>query len=76
MSANLAAMFQYLAESVQERAARRVEERREKGELMGPAPFGYRLVDGKHVPNPAEDLATVIETWRASESVPRRRAGA
>jgi DNA invertase Pin-like site-specific DNA recombinase len=60
----LGSVYAWQAEWTQERMIEATAIRRENGHHIGPAPYGTRVVDGKLVPNPAEDIRVVIDAYR------------
>ena len=60
----LSSIGEYFAESTRERAHVTMANRRARGDALGPPPFGWRTVQGKHVPNPAEDVAVLVAAYR------------
>lgn len=67
--ANMAAVFaQMEREIAAERMAAAVAERRERGDAMGQAPYGHRIVNGRTVVRPDEPLQAVIDAFREAGS--------
>lgn len=64
----LAQVNQWQAEWTQERAKEVSAVRRARGDHMGPAPYGFQVVDGKLRDRPGEELERVIEAYRAEGS--------
>jgi DNA invertase Pin-like site-specific DNA recombinase len=65
--ASMAAVFaQMERELAVERNAAAVSERRERGDILGQAPYGFRLVNGALVRNPKEPLDAVFGAFRES----------
>jgi site-specific DNA recombinase len=63
--ANMAATFaQMEREIAAERMAAAVSERRERGDAMGQAPYGYRIANGQVVRRRGEKPEAVIEAFR------------
>jgi DNA invertase Pin-like site-specific DNA recombinase len=60
----LAAVEQWQAEWNAERMAEATAVRRTRGDYIGPAPYGQRVVRGQLVPRPEEDPAVVIAAYR------------
>jgi len=50
------------------RAQSRDDTRRARGDYLGVVPYGYQRVDGKLDPNPAEDVAVIMEAYQAAGS--------
>lgn len=64
----LAAVEQWQAEWNAERMAEATAVRRTRGDYIGPAPYGFRVVGGKLVPRPEEDPSVVVEAYREAGS--------
>ena len=60
----LAAIGEFYAMSTQERMRGITMMRRQRGDRIGPAPFGQRVRGGKLEPNPDEDLDRVVDVYR------------
>jgi DNA invertase Pin-like site-specific DNA recombinase len=83
----LGSIAQWQAEWVSERMLEATAIRKANGHHVGPAPFGFRVVDGKLVDNPAEDIEVVKSAYRrtgafqaaarllTTEKVPTRSGG-
>ena len=65
----LLAIGEFYADSVKERATAVTMMRAQRGDRIGPAPFGQRVVAGKLEDNPDEDLAKVVDAYRRAGSV-------
>ncbi len=67
--AGMVAVFaQMERELAQERNTAAVTERRERGDVMGQAPYGFRIVDGKLTPREGEDPGVVVAAFREAGS--------
>lgn len=67
--ANMAAVFaQMEREIAAERMSAAVAERRERGEAMGQAPYGFQIMDGQLVERPDEPLHAVVDAFREAGS--------
>lgn len=64
----LGAIDEWQAEWNKERMTEATAVRRTRGDHIGPAPYGFRAVGGKLEPRPEEDVATVLEVYRTTES--------
>lgn len=64
----LVAVDQWQAEWNAERMAEATAVRRTRGDYIGPAPYGYRVVNGKLVERPEEDVSTVVDAFREAGS--------
>lgn len=86
--ASMVAVFaQMERELAQERIQSAVDARRERGDHLGQAPYGWQVVDGQLVRRTDEDPAVILEAFREAGSfggackllnarkVPTRRAG-
>jgi len=69
MMANiLSSVAQFEAEVAGERIADALRVRRDRGDVLGLPPYGYRLVNGRLEPNPDEPLQPIIDAYRATGS--------
>jgi DNA invertase Pin-like site-specific DNA recombinase len=64
----LARFAQFEAELAQERAGEAIKIRRQRGEHIGRAPFGWMVVDGRLVRHPEEDPNVVVDAYRQTGS--------
>ena len=64
----LAAVATFEADVTGERMRDAVRARRARGERLGIAPYGYRLVDGQLAPDPGEPLAPIVAAYRQAGS--------
>jgi DNA invertase Pin-like site-specific DNA recombinase len=64
----IGSVHRWQAEWTRERAAEGAAIRRTRGDHIGPAPYGFRVVDGKLHDRPGEDLELVIAAFRAEQS--------
>jgi DNA invertase Pin-like site-specific DNA recombinase len=64
----LASVSQAEAEWAQERAADAARVRRARGDRMGPAFYGTKVVGGQLVADPSRDVAAVLDAFRAAGS--------
>jgi DNA invertase Pin-like site-specific DNA recombinase len=64
----LGSVYAWQAEWTQERAQEVTAVRRGRGDHMGPAPYGFRVVDGQLVDRPGEDFDLVIAAYREEGS--------
>jgi DNA invertase Pin-like site-specific DNA recombinase len=83
----IGSVHRWQAEWTRERAAEATAIRRTRGDHIGPAPYGSRVVGGKLVDNPGEDIDQVVEAFRETrtyqgaarlltlQGVPSRRGG-
>jgi DNA invertase Pin-like site-specific DNA recombinase len=60
----LGSVYAWQAEWTQERMIEATAVRRGRGDHMGPAPFGSKVVDGRLVENDSEDPSIVVEAFR------------
>lgn len=65
----LTAIGQFYAESTQERMQSLTMMRRQRGDRIGPAPYGFRVRGGKLEPDPTEDVARLLDAYRRAGSV-------
>lgn len=65
----LLAIGEFYAESTRDRARSLVMMRRQRGDRIGPAPYGQRVRGGKLEPEPAEDLDALLGAYRRAGSV-------
>jgi site-specific DNA recombinase len=56
----LGSVAEWQAEWTQERMVEATKVRRARGDHMGPAPYGFRVVDGQLIENPDENIDDVI----------------
>ena len=83
----LLAIGQFYAESTQERMRSITMMRRQRGDRIGKAPYGFRVRGGKLEPEPGEDIARLTDAYGRTgsvqaacrllnaEGVPTRRGG-
>lgn len=64
----LGSVAAWQAEWTAERMQEVTTMRRGRGDHLGPAPFGYRVVDGQVVSNPAEKIDAVLDAFREAGS--------
>lgn len=64
----LGSVYAWQAEWTQERANEVSAVRRIRGDHMGPAPYGFRVVGGQLVDNPDEHLGDVLDAFRETRS--------
>ena len=64
----LASVAQAEAEWAQERAVDATRVRQARGDRMGPAFYGTKLVQGKLVPDPTRDVTAVLDAFRQAGS--------
>jgi len=66
---NVLALFaQFEAELAQERAQDAIKIRRHRGDYLGVAPYGLRVVDAQLAPNPDESPEVVLDAYRRTGS--------
>ncbi len=67
--ASMAAVFaQFERELAMERNLAAAAERRDRGDHVGQAPYGWRVLDGKLVERDDEEVATIVEAFREAGS--------
>lgn len=65
----LLAIGQFYAEATQERMRSITMMRRQRGDRIGPAPYGSRIVAGKLQPNPDESIEVLADAYRRAGGV-------
>lgn len=64
----LGSVAEWQAEWTQERMIEATKVRRARGDHMGPAPYGYKVVDGQLVDHAGEDFALVLAAYEAERT--------
>lgn len=65
----LSSIAEYYADNVKERAIDTTMRRRARGDRIGKAPYGFRVVGGKLEPDPDEDAQRLVDAYKAAGSV-------
>lgn len=64
----IGSVHRWQAEWTRERATEAAAIRRTRGDHVGPAPYGFQVVDGKLRDRPGEDLEQVVEAYQTEGS--------